>query len=150
MGQKEKGSMDLLVILRDALASSLVGGLLVALNARDAGHEVGVLFTQEALAALARGSFEWPRELSGQEMRLTLADGGAAAGVPSAGRGEGRQLDARALIPRAREAGVVLYACPIWSSLLKLEGTLPDDLRALDTADLSGLIREAKQVVGSL
>ena len=74
--------MDLLVILRDALASSLIGGLLLALNAREAGREVGVLFTEEALAALARGSFEWPRELSGQEMRLRLADGGAALGVP--------------------------------------------------------------------
>ena len=142
--------MDLLVILRDALASSLIGGLLLALNAREAGREVGVLFTQEALAALARGSFEWPRELSGQEMRLSLADGGVALGVPSTGRGEGRQPDARALIPRAHEAGVVLYACPLWCSLLQLEGELPDELRALDAAELSGRIQDAKQVVGSL
>ena len=142
--------MDLLLILRDAIASSLAGGLLVALEARKAGSEVGVLFTQEALAALARGSFEWPRELSGQEMRLTLADRAAAVGAASTGRGEGRQLDVRALIPRAREAGVLLYACPIWSSLLNLEGALPDGLQALEAAELASLIRDARRVVGSL
>ena len=84
--------MDLLLIVRDALASSLIGGLLVAIEAREAGREVGVLVTQEALAALARGSFGWPRELSGQHMRLRMADRGAAADLPLLGRGEGRQL----------------------------------------------------------
>jgi peroxiredoxin family protein len=142
--------MDLLLILRDALASSLVGGLLMALNARKAGQEVGVLMTQEALSAIALGSFEWPRELSGQEMRLAIADHGKAAGVPVLGRGEGRQLDARGLLSQAREAGVVIYACPIWSSLLGLEGKLPDSLQGLDTAGLCDLIQDAKQVVGTL
>lgn len=142
--------MDLLFILRDALASSLVGGLLTALNARKAGQEVGVVFTQEALAAIVLGSFGWPRELSGQEMRLIMADRGADAGLPVLGRGEGRQLDAKGLISQAQEAGVVVYACPIWSSLLGLEGKLPEGMQALDTAALLGLIQDAKRVVGTL
>lgn len=142
--------MDLLVILRDALASSVVGSLLTAVAAKKAGSQVGVLVTQEALAALARGSLEWPRALSGQAMRLTMADRGADAGVPVLGRGEGRQLDPKALIPIARDAGVTLYACPIWTSLLGLEGHLPDGLQAVETGALPALMQDAKQVVGTL
>ena len=142
--------MDLLLILRDALASSVVGGLLLAMEARKTGRRVGVLVTQEALAALARGSFGWPRELAGQQMRLAMADRAAEADVPLSGRGEGRQIDAKALVARAHEAGVVLYACPIWSSLLGLEGKLPDGLVSLDAAALCGLIQDAKRVVGTL
>ena len=142
--------MDLLFILRDALASSLVGSLLTATEARKAGREVGVLFTQEALAAAARGSFEWPRELCGQEMRLTIADRGAAAGLPLLGRGEGRQLDVKRLISSAHDAGVHLYACPIWSSLLGLEGKLVHGMQSVDTAALLNIIEGAKRVVGTL
>ncbi len=43
--------MDLLLIVRDALASSVASNLLTAIQAKEAGGEVGVLFTQEALAA---------------------------------------------------------------------------------------------------
>lgn len=142
--------MDLLLILRDALASSLVGGLRLAVEAKKAGQEVGVVFTQEALAALALGSFEWPREISGQEMRLIMADRGAAAGLPLSGRGEGRQLDAKGLIAQAQEAGIILYACPVWSSLLGLENRLPHGMQTLDTAALLRLIQDAKKVIGTL
>ena len=142
--------MDLLLIVRDALGSSLVGSLLTALRAREAGQEVAVLVTQEALAALARGSFAWPRELSDQPVRWTLADRGDALGVPVLGRGEGRQLDPKGLVARAREAGVVLYACPIWSSLLDLGKQLPEGIDPLPAADLPGLIQDAGQVVGTL
>jgi peroxiredoxin family protein len=143
-------ALDLLVILRDALASSLVGGLLFARDARASGSAVGVLVTQEALAALAFGTFEWPRELSGQEMRLGLADRGAAVGLPTMGRGEGRQLDPKQLVATARDAGVAVYACPTWASLLGLADSLPDGVRALDGASASHLIRSAKQIVGTL
>ena len=142
--------MDLLLILRDALASSLVGGLLTAIEAKKAGQEVGVVFTQEALAALARGSFGWPRALSGQEMRLLIADRAAAAGLPLLGRGEGRQLDAKAVVARAADAGVRLYACPLWTLLLGLEGALPGTLEALDTAGFLRLVQDAKRIIGSL
>lgn len=142
--------MDLLFIQRDALASSLVGTLLTAIAARGAGSEVGVLFTQAALAALARGSFEWPRELSGQAMRLTMADRGAAAGLPLLGRGEGRQLHARGVVAQAHAAGVRLYACPTWTDLLALETALPAELERPDAAALLALIERTTRVVGSL
>ncbi|MFN8544465.1 MAG: hypothetical protein U0807_09670 [Candidatus Binatia bacterium] len=142
--------MDLLFILRDALASSLTGGLLTAIEARKAGQAVGVVLTQEALAAAVRGTFAWPRELSGQALRLQLADRAKAAGLPLMGRGEGRQLDAKALIARAVEAGVTVWACPIWSTLLGLDGALPRGITAIDTAALLRELREAERVIGTL
>jgi len=141
--------MDLLLIVRDALASSVASNLLTAIEAKAAGRQVGVLFTQEALAAAAHGTFAWPRELSGQEMRLGIADRGAAAGLPLLGRGEGRQLDVKGLMTRARDAGVILYACPLWSALLGLSDRLPQGLQGLEHDAALRLIQEAKQVVGA-
>src|SRR5262249_45407370 len=94
-----RGAMDLLIVLRDALAT-FVGGLATALEARAAGQEVGVLFTQEALAALARGALRWPRELEGQAARWLLADRGAGAGLSVLGRGGGRRGGARGRVAR--------------------------------------------------
>lgn len=142
--------MEIVVIVRDALASSVIGSLLLAIEAKKAGQAVGVVFTQEALAALAQGTFAWPRELTGQAMRLTLADRGAKLGVPWMARGEGRQLDAKGLVAKAAEAGVPLYACPIWSALLGLEDGLPAGLQAVATTDFLALVRDAQQVIGTL
>lgn len=142
--------MDLLVILRDALGSSAVGGLLTAMAAKQAGRDVGVLITQEALAALSSGTFGWPRELAGQEMRWRLADQGATLGLPLTGRGEGRQVDVKALVGKAREAGVTIYACPIWTTLLDLQGKLPAGLDPLEPAGAVALIEKSKRVVGTL
>jgi hypothetical protein len=141
--------MDLLLIVRDALASSLVGTLLAARDARDAGREVAVLITGEALAASAHGTFGWPRELAGQAMRLTLADRGKALGLPLLAKGEARQLDPKALLTATAAAGVALYACPIWSALLGLEAP-PAGLAGLDRPGLTRLLGEAGKVVGGL
>jgi peroxiredoxin family protein len=140
--------MDLLFICRDALASSLMGILLAAIAAKRSGQEVGVLFTQEALKAAADGFFRWPGELQGQEVRQQLADAGARLGLPVLGRGEGRQLDVRALVQLARREGIRLYACPTWSSLLGLE-----DVAGLERAsedETLGWLLGPTRVVGSL
>lgn len=142
--------MDFVLIVRDALASSLVGNMAAAMGARETGKEVAVLFTGEALAALARGSFAWPRELAGQEMRPALAANGAAAGLPVSGRGEGKQLDAKAMVALAKDAGVALYACPTWTRLLGLGDRLPDGVRAIDTPVALDLLTNARTVVGAL
>lgn len=141
--------MDLLLIVRDALASAVAGNALLALAAREAGREVAILLTGEALAAVAGGVLGWPRELAGQAMRLRIADRAKAAGLPLTSKGEARQLDVRALLAQARNAGVQLYACPFWSSLLDLEGKLPDGLQALEREAAVRLALEAKRVVGS-
>ena len=142
--------MDVLLIVRDALASSLIGSLLAARDAHAAGRSVAVLVTGEALAAASGGTFGWPRELAGQAMRLGLADrGGKELGLPLLAKGEGRQLDAKALLIATAAEGVAIYACPIWSALLGLDAT-PAGCTALDRAGLTRLLGEAGKVVGAL
>ncbi|MFN7956271.1 MAG: hypothetical protein U0610_31480 [bacterium] len=141
--------MDLLIILRDALASSVMGGMLAAIDAKQSGLSVGVLVTQEALAGLAGGTLAWPRELAPQGVRFPMCDRAAQLGVPVAGSGQGRRLDARATVRQASEAGVALYACPLWSALLGLAAP-PDGFTAIDRADLPKLLTNAKRVIGTL
>ncbi len=142
--------MDLVFLVRDALASTLIGTLLVARDAKETGRDVAVVVTGEALAAAAGGTFGWPRELAGQRMRLTLADhGGKTLGLPLLAKGEGRQLDPKALVAATAAAGVTVYACPIWSALLGL-AIPPAGLAALDRPGLTRLLAEAGKVVGSL
>ena len=142
--------MDLVLIVRDALASALVGTLLVARDARAAGKSVGVLLTGEALAAAAQGTFAWPRELAGQRMRTTLADHGAKdLGLPLLAKGEGRQLDPKALLAAVIAESIPVYACPIWSALLG-HAAPPAGLAPLDRPGLTRLLAEAGKVVGSL
>jgi hypothetical protein len=141
--------MDLVFIVRDALASSVIGSLVAARDARVAGRSVGVLVTGEALAAVAGGTFAWPRELAGQTMRLGLADRGKELGLPLLAKGEGRQLDPKALLAATAADGVAVHACPIWSALLGLSAP-PAGLTALDRSGLTRLLAEAGKVVGSL
>lgn len=142
--------MDLVFLVRDALASALIGSLVAARDAKEAGRSVAVVVTGEALAAAAGGTFGWPRELAGQRMRLALADhGGKGLGLPLLAKGEGRQLDPKALLTATAAAGVTIYACPIWSALLGL-GAPPSGLAALDRSALTRLLVEAGKVVGSL
>ena len=142
--------MDLLLIVRDALASSLIGSMLAARDAHAAGRSVAVLVTGEALAAAAGGTFGWPRELAGQAMRLGLADrGGRDLGLPLVSKGEGRQLDAKGLLAATAAEGVTIYACPLWSALLGLPSP-PAGLSALDRPGLTRLLAEAGKVVGAL
>lgn len=142
--------IDVLLILRDAVASSAVGTVHAAIEARRAGREAAVLITEEALAALVRGSFAWPRDLAGQEVRLGMASRAARLGLPIMGRGEGRQIDARAMVPLALEAGVRVFACPLWTELLGLEKDLPPGVELLEAAQVQELIANARTVIGAL
>ncbi len=142
--------LDLLIILRDGLASSLVGGVWLAVEASSGGKRAAILLTQEALAAAAVGTFRWPRELSGQDMRLLLAQRGGGEGLPVLGRGEGRQLDVRGLLERAHRQGVRVLACPYWTSLLNLQGRLPPFLSPLTKEELWGLICSSRRILGTL
>jgi predicted peroxiredoxin len=142
--------VDMLFICRDALTSSLVSNLVLAMEANKVGADVGVIFTEEALAAVAKGVFRWPRELAEQRMRFQIADGAKEMGLPTmGGKGDGRQIDPRKLITQANEAGVPMYACPAWLALLGLQGSLPLGIKEIDTEEAMRLINEAKKVIGT-
>jgi peroxiredoxin family protein len=130
----------------------MISNLGVAMEAKKNGANVGVIFTQEALAALCNeGTFTWSPQLTGQAFRLTMADNAAAMGIPTrGGRGEGRQIDVRQLIEKAKEEGVPMYACPAWAGLMGLKEKLPAGIREIDLASVIKAITEAKTVIGTL
>ena len=141
--------MDVILICRDALASSLLGNLLLAVEAHKAGNKVAVLFTEEALAALSTGAFLWPQALQGQPIRLAMADNASALDIPIMLRGEGRQVNALGMVEKAHQAGVPMYACPTWSQLLGVKGKLPEGVAEMDLPTALKTLGDAKQVIGS-
>lgn len=141
--------MDLLLICRDGSASSLLGNLMVASEAKKSGSTAGILFTEGALAMLCQGVFLWPRELQGQEWRLRIADNAKAAGMPIMGRGEGRQIDVVGFLNKLKDEGLPMFACPGWSKLLGLQGKAPAGIQELDFPGAERLMQESKRVIGS-
>ncbi|MDP2954323.1 MAG: hypothetical protein Q8O76_13535 [Chloroflexota bacterium] len=141
--------MDLLMICRDALENSVMANLLLAMEAKKAGKESGVLFTQEALAALGGGAFAWSRLLADRDTRMTVAKKAKEKGIPVLSSRDSRETDLKPLLKAAKEAGVGLYACPTWSELLDLKGKLPPEVKEIDLPSSLKLISEAKRVIGS-
>lgn len=142
--------MDLMLICKDGLASSLLTNLVVASEARKSGVNVGVLFTGEALAAVCGGVFLWPRGLQEQELRYQMSDNAKEAGIPTWGRGQWRQVDPYGMLSKAIEAGVTMFACPVWTGLLGLKGGLPSGVKTLGYADMLDALRSTKTVIGAL
>lgn len=143
--------MDVLFICRDARADSLASNLLMALEARKAGMEVGVMFTSEALEAVAEGSFRWPPGLTGMHLRLRMADNARGMGLPiKGGSGQGREFNPGAMLRAAQEEGVSLYACESWSNLLNLKNKLPEGFGLMDLPATLRIISETNNVIGSL
>ena len=140
--------MDILLICRDALASSLLGNLLMAVEAHKAGKKIAVMFTEEALAALSTGAFLWPQALQAQPIRLAMANNASDLDIPIMLRGEGRQVNALGMVEKARQAGVPMYACPTWSQLLDVKGKLPEGIDEMDLPTALKTLGEAKQVIG--
>lgn len=140
---------EMVFVCRDGLASSYVGNLLVAMEAKKAGVDVSVLFAEEALAPISGGVLNWPPGLAGQEMRYKMADNAKAMGIPTkGGKGDGRQIDARGMIAAAKDAGVPMYACPAWAGLLGLQGKLPEGITEIDIPGMLKMLTETKQVIG--
>jgi len=142
--------MDLLLICRDALASSFVDNLLVAIEAKKSGAQVAVLFTQEALAGVAGGTFSWPQGLSGQERRYKVADTAAKLELPVMGSGQARQLDYRQVLEKARQVDVPMFAPSMWVEFLGLNDGLPTGISVIGSQALLKMVMDAKTIIGSL
>ncbi|MFC2072418.1 hypothetical protein ACFLUU_06930 [Chloroflexota bacterium] len=143
--------MDILFICRDALGSSIMTNLALAIQAKNSGSDVAVLFTEEALQGLTDGILRWPPELLGQEIRYKMADNAVDAGMTKAsGGGQARHIDPRASLVEARQKGVPMFASPIWVTLLGLSDKLPGELSKVSPADELKMLKEAKTIIGSL
>lgn len=141
--------MELLFICRDALEDALLGTVATAMEASEAGADVGILFTGEALAALSGRSFDWAPLLRDRETRMRVSRTAKEMGYPLANPRDARWTRPLQLLPAARDAGVRLLACPIWSKLLNADEKLPGELDRLDVASLVRELRDCRKVIGS-
>ena len=140
--------MDILFLCNDDRADSLVGTLLLAVEGRKAGKDVGVMFSAAALVALRSESFLWPRRFWPQDIRWSLADQAAAAGLPVTGRGQARAMDVMGILGHASQQGIRLLACPVWSELLTPGYSPPVELREVTVNEALELIDSSKRVIG--
>lgn len=140
--------MDMVLICRDALENSVVGNVAMALEAKKAGQDVGILFTGEALAALAGESFGWSPLFQNRDARIKISRNATAMGVEVADVKDNRWTDLSRLLTSASGAGIRLIACPIWSQILAVDGKLPPQLTSLDSATMLKELKEAKIVIG--
>ncbi|MSQ24902.1 MAG: hypothetical protein EXR49_01265 [Dehalococcoidia bacterium] len=127
---------------------SVLSNVYMAREAKRAGKDAGIAFAGEALMALAGEAMLWPRGLQDVSIRWAMADNGKEMGLPISGRGDGRQLDRRALLGLAKEAGVALYGCPPWVKLLGVQSRLPEGIAAVSEAEMITMLTQAKRVVG--
>lgn len=141
--------MDILLICRDALENSVIANLVLAMEARKAGMEAGVLFTEEALAGLGGGAFAWSPLLADRDTRMTVAKKATDKGITVISSLDKRETDLKPLTKAAKEAGVGLFACPTWSDLLDLRGKLPAEMQEIDLPMAFKLLSGAKKVIGS-
>ncbi len=140
--------MDILLICRDALENSLLGNIALALEAKKSGTDAGILFTQEALAALAGEPFRWSPLLENRDSRIKILRQATEMGIQIASEKDQRWTDIGRLIKSAKEAGIPLMACPLWSELLEVDGKLPSEISIIDSPTLLKEIEEAKAIIG--
>ena len=139
--------MDALFICREATEDSVVGDIALAKACREAGREVAVLFTGEALAAVRGGPFAWSRLFAGRDARITIARNASAQKLPLAAERDARWTDIRRFIREGAGAGIPLWACPIWSELLGIEEA-PEGLRQIGKAELVEALTSTSTIVG--
>ena len=140
--------MDMILICRDAVEDSVIGNVAVATEAKKAGQDVGILFTQEALAALAGEAFGWSPLFRNRDARIKISANATVMGLEIADVKEKRSTDLFRLLKSVNEVGIKLMACPIWSRLLNVDGKLPQEIKSMDTSIMLKMLHEAKIVIG--
>ncbi|BBO82025.1 hypothetical protein DSCO28_25910 [Desulfosarcina ovata subsp. sediminis] len=142
--------MDTIFICRDALANSLISNLVLAMEAKKAGAEVGVIFTEEALLALSGQTWAWSPLMGDRDTRMAIAKSAKKMDIPMVSAKDARQIDTKVLLESASENGVRLIACSLWTSLLPVEGKLPPFVEKVDLDAAVKTLAESKTVIGSL
>jgi hypothetical protein len=138
----------MLLICRDATENSVIANVALALDARRRNEAAAILFTEEALAALAGESFGWSPLFRTRDARIRISRGATALGMPVAAERDDRWTDIGRLLASAQGAGVELLACPIWSRILGVDGGLPPSVRQLADVDALAHLIESRRVIG--
>ncbi len=142
--------MDILLFSREGLYDSLINHLVLAMSFQKSGKKVGIVFTGDALNCLSRGVVRWSGSLSDVETRKMVSSEGKAMNLSIQNARDPKVIDIKPLLLQAKEAGVALYACPIWSNLLRLSGRLPGELSEIGMDTLMDEVSSSMKVLGAL
>jgi len=129
---------DTIIICKEGTINSYLSSLVIAMNSKQKGNDISIVFMQEGLAALIDKKFSFPGGL--EPYSEDIKKNAAMMGVPS---------DPFELIKHAKSMGVSLYACQAWMKLLggkPPKFDIPEALEALELTDLVDAIAEAKKV----
>jgi len=141
-------AVDILFFCRDALYDSLVNNLILATSLRKVGKEVGIIFSGGVLHDLCQGVIRYPESMAGVDIRKTISVEAKSMGLSLQSSRDSKSLDIRPLLRQAKESGVLLYACPIWSRLLNLSGKLPQELSVIALEKLLEEITSCAKIIG--
>jgi hypothetical protein len=142
--------MDILFICRDGLYDSLINHLAWSISLCKGGKTVGILFTGDALHCLCNGMINYPDSLAGVEVKKAIASGAHQLGLSLHSARDPKGIDIRPLLTQAKDSGVLLFACPIWSNLLKLNAKLPEGVSQITMEKLMDEINSSVKVIGGL
>jgi len=87
--------------------------------------------------------------LADRDTRTAVAKKAKEKGIPVISSLDKRETDIKPLVKAAKDAGVGLFACPVWSDLLELRGRLPAEVQEIDLPMALKLLSGAKRVIGS-
>jgi hypothetical protein len=134
--------MDVLIIAKDGSLNSILTNVLLAMDAKKAGVDVGVLFSQEALAALMdRKFYEMPEGL--KKHSKEIAENASAAGLAL-------PKEPADVVGLAATAGIPMFACPAWGPLLGVAGKIPSQITPLDVPTTLKEIGAAGKVIAGM
>ena len=142
--------MDMIFFSKSALYDSLINCFVYAMAAKKSGKRVGIVFTGDALNCLCTGIMRWPGSLSGMEAKKTISKEAVNRGIEISGQRDPREINIEPLARKARESGVMLYACPVWSGLLKLKDSFPDWIAEITMERLIEEIAASGKIIGGI
>lgn len=136
------------LICRDGREDSVLSNVALGLRLKEAGSDVAVLFTGEALKGVTGEVRAWPPLLKNRTAQVGIAREGKAMGWEVTADFDDRWVDTERFLKSAAAQGLSMLACPMWSKLLGVEDALPDYLQRVELDALLGDLRAAERVIG--
>ena len=142
--------MDIIFICKEATVSSFITNLTLAMEAQKKGDKAGVVFTEEALSVVNGASVPgWPPPLLEREVIIKISKGIKQLDIPAMDPQNEREINIKHLMEEAKERGVSLIYCPLWSNLLGHKKGFAVDIPRIEVEKFLDEILTAKTVIGS-
>ena len=129
---------DIFVISKDGEKQSIIANLATSIALKQAGLDVVLMFTQEAMVALAAENFEFRGLLEGYSgvIEKTITEMGFPA-------------EPLKLLEMACSLGIRVITCPIWARVAESKNEIPSGIEIVEMEELFGFISRADKIMGS-